>query len=95
MTPAVKYALGRFLVFVACALPVFLVLPAAVNPLLKLLIALLLSMVVSLFVLRRWRDELAAQLALRAQQRQADRERLRRALEGEDNADEQDRRASG
>ena len=89
VNPALKYALGRVGLFVACAVPVVLLLPASLNLLLKLMIALVLSAIASFIFLRRWRDELATRMSANAQRRLAERERLRSALAGtdEDSAD--------
>jgi hypothetical protein len=84
MNPILKYTLARFGLFAASAVLVFLVVPTSVNPLLKLLIALLISAAGSFFLLRRWRDDVAGQLAAGATRRQVEKERLRSALAGED-----------
>jgi C4-dicarboxylate transporter len=83
VNPAIKYSLGRLGLFVAVAAVLF-VLPIQLHPLLRLMIAVLVSAVLSLFVLRRWRDEVAAQISNAAQRRSAARSRLRSALAGED-----------
>lgn len=84
MNPVMKYTLARLVLFVVCAAVVFLAVPGPVNPLLKLLIALVLSAAGSFFLLRRWRDEVAEQLAAGAARRRGEKERLRAALAGED-----------
>jgi hypothetical protein len=84
MNPVMKYTLARLGLFVACAVVVFLAVPGSVNPLLKLLIALVLSAAGSYFLLRRWRDEVAEQLAAGSARRKGEKERLRAALAGED-----------
>ena len=81
MNPSVKYTLGRiglFLVVLAALLPV------PVSLLLKLMIAVLVSALLAFFLLRGWRDEMAASLARGAQRRRAEKERLRAALAGDD-----------
>jgi hypothetical protein len=81
----VKYTLGRiglFLVVLAALLPV------PMSLLLKLMIAVLVSALLAFFLLRGWRDEMAASLAAGAQRRRAEKERLRAALAGEDPVDE-------
>jgi len=78
---SLKYTLGRlglFLVVLAALLPV------PMNLLVKLMIAVLVSALLSFFLLRGWRDEMAASLAAAAQRRREQRERLRAALAGED-----------
>jgi threonine/homoserine/homoserine lactone efflux protein len=83
MTPAVKYTLGRLGIFVAvfaAMLPVSFV----QSVLVKAMVALLISAVLSFFVLRTWRDQTAEQLAGAVEKRRAEKERLRAALAGED-----------
>jgi hypothetical protein len=83
VSPALKYSLGRIGIFVAVAVPVILLLP--VNSLLvKLLVAILTSAVLSYFLLRRWRDELAAQIQAGASRRSQEKAQLRDALAGDD-----------
>jgi hypothetical protein len=83
VSPAVKYTLGRIGLFLLCALALW---PVALNVLLKLMLAVLFSAALAFFLLRGWRDEMAAQLAGAAERRKAQRERLRAALAGEDKA---------
>jgi hypothetical protein len=81
MSPAVKYTLGRiglFLVVFAALLPVNM------NIFLKLMLAVVFSAAVSFFLLRTWRNEMAEQVAGTVQRRQAEKERLRAALAGDD-----------
>ncbi|MPZ26918.1 MAG: DUF4229 domain-containing protein [Micromonosporaceae bacterium] len=82
MSPLVKYTLGRLGLFLA----VFLVLwpVPALSLLVKLLVALLASFGLSWFLLRGWRDELAANLAEKVERRRVEKERLRGALAGDD-----------
>ena len=80
MNASVKYTLGRvglFLVVLATLLPV------PVSLLLKLMIAVLVSALLAYFLLRTWRDEMAASLAEGARRRRAEKEHLRAALAGE------------
>jgi predicted PurR-regulated permease PerM len=56
------------------------------NFFLKLLIALLVSSVASFFLLRQWRDEVAEYLSAASRRRLDEKERLRAALAGEDEA---------
>jgi type II secretory pathway pseudopilin PulG len=86
MSPTVKYTLGRlglFVVFFLVILPV----PLIENILVKLMVALLLSALFSLVLLRRWRDEMAQQLTGAAQRRRAEREALRAALAGDESGE--------
>lgn len=83
MNPAVKYTLGRlglFVIFFLALLP----LPFIESYLVTAMVALLLSMIAALFLLRRWRDEMAQQLTESAQRRRAERDKLRAALAGDD-----------
>ena len=84
MNPGLKYALGRLGLFIAVAVPAVLLLPRGMNVLLKLMIALVISAVLAWFLLRRWREEVAARMSASAQRKIADRQRLRAALAGED-----------
>jgi membrane protein DedA with SNARE-associated domain len=81
MSAGVKYTLGRVGLLV---LAVLALLPFRLNIFLTLMIALLVSMLASYFLLRRWRDELVAEIAEARQKRAAEKERLRAALAGED-----------
>jgi hypothetical protein len=83
MSPAVKYTLGRvgiFLVVLAILLPVPL------NFLVKAMIALIASAAFSYFLLAKWRNEMAERLAAAQERRQAERNRLRAALAGDEGA---------
>jgi hypothetical protein len=83
MSPAVKYTLGRLGIFVAlfaAMLPV----PFVQSVLVKAMVALLISAVLSFFLLRTWRDQTAEQLAGAVEKRRAEKERLRAALAGDD-----------
>jgi hypothetical protein len=82
LNPIVKYSLARIVLFAVCVGLVFV--PDELNPLLKLLIALLVSAAASFVLLRAWRNELAEQLSVGSQRRRAEKERLRAALAGED-----------
>jgi hypothetical protein len=81
----VKYTLARFGIFVACLLPALFLLPD-VNLFLKLLIALLASSVASYFLLRPMAGELADRMNVNLVRRKQEKERLRAALAGEDEA---------
>ncbi len=84
MNPTLKYFLGRLGLFVVVAVPVVLLLPRSMNVLLKLMIALVVSAALSYFVLRRWRDEVAERMSVKARRRQEEKDRLRSALAGDD-----------
>jgi hypothetical protein len=88
MKPGMKYALGRLGIFVACVVPAVVLFPD-VNPFFKLLAALLVSAVLSYFLLRQWRDEVAEQMSVNARRRIDEKERLRSALAGEDEPSDQ------
>lgn len=81
MSPAVKYTLGRIGLFVVVLLALW---PVQLNIYVKLMLALVFSAALSFFLLRGWRNEMAQQMADAARRRQAERERLRAALSGED-----------
>jgi len=83
VNPLVKYTLGRLAIFVACALPAMFLL-TVVDPLVRLMIALVVSAVISYFALSRWRDEVSQRIADGARRRTEERERLRSALAGDD-----------
>jgi hypothetical protein len=83
MSPAVKYTLGRIGLFLAVLLALW---PVELNIFLKLILALAFSAALSFLLLRGWRDQMAQQLADAAERRRAERERLRSALAGEDEA---------
>jgi hypothetical protein len=84
MSPGLKYALGRVGIFVVCAVPALTLLPRDMNLFLKLMIALVVSAVLSFALLRRWRDEVAEQMSAGSRRRTEQKERLRSALAGED-----------
>jgi membrane protein implicated in regulation of membrane protease activity len=94
VNPALKYFLGRVGLFLVVAVPVVLLLPRSMNPLLKLMIALVVSAVLSYFVLRRWRDEVAERMSDNARRRREERDQLRSALAGDDDAEPSNRRDS-
>ena len=84
MSPAVKYTLGRLGLF---AVVVAVLWPVPLDMFLKLAAALLVSAVLSWFLLRRWRDEMAVSLADAVERRRAERAKLRAALAGDDEPD--------
>ncbi|MGC4756911.1 DUF4229 domain-containing protein [Micromonospora sp. 050-3] len=81
MSAALKYTLGRIGLFVAVLAGLWLV---DMNVFLKLMLALVFSAALSFFLLRGWRDEMAAEIAEAAERRRTEKERLRSALAGED-----------
>jgi hypothetical protein len=91
VSPAVKYTLGRLALF---ALVFALLLPVPLNILVKAMIAVVASAGFSYFLLSRWRNEMAESLGSALQRRQEEKNRLRAALAGdEDAAAEGDRAA--
>lgn len=87
MSPMSKYALGRIGLFLAVAAPLMLIFPR-MNLLLKLMIAVLVSAALAFFLLRRWREEVAEQMMANSRRKAAEKEKLRSALAGEDQADQ-------
>ncbi|MEU8240542.1 DUF4229 domain-containing protein [Actinoplanes missouriensis] len=83
MSPAVKYTLGRLGLFVV-ALAVLL--PFPLNFLVKVMVAFVVSAVLSLVLLRKWRDQMAEHLGSVAAKRTAEKDRLRSALAGDEDA---------
>jgi hypothetical protein len=83
MGPAAKFTLGRLGIFLAVLV---LLLPVPLNFLVKVMIALVVSAAFSYFLLAKWREEMAERLGAAQQRRQAERNRLRAALAGDDAA---------
>jgi Protein of unknown function (DUF4229) len=83
MTPMVKYTLGRVGLFVACALALA---PVPVNLFLKLMVALIVSFGLQFVLLRKWRLEMIGQVDQAMAKRKEEKENLRAALSGEDEA---------
>ncbi|GAA0914637.1 hypothetical protein Vau01_091890 [Virgisporangium aurantiacum] len=83
MNPMMKYTIARLGLFIVAA-AVLLVVPIELNPFLKLGIALIASAILSFFLLRKLRDDVANQLADGARQRADRKEKLRSALAGDD-----------
>lgn len=83
MSPALKYTLGRFGLFVVVLV---LLLPVPLNFLVKAMIALIASAAFAYFLLAKWRTETAEQIEAAAQRRRAEKERLRAALAGDEAA---------
>ncbi|GIF19917.1 hypothetical protein BJ973_006959 [Actinoplanes tereljensis] len=83
MSPAVKYTLGRLGLFV---LIFVLLLPLPLNILVRAMIALLVSAILSYFLLSDWRNQMGEQLAGASTRRSEEKERLRAALAGDEDA---------
>ena len=86
MNPVLKYTLGRLAILVVCVVPALFLL-TAVDLLVRLMIALVVSAGISYFALRRWRDEVSQRIATNARRRADERARLRSALAGEKSTD--------
>jgi hypothetical protein len=84
VSAAVKYTLGRIGLFAVVLLALW---PVGLNIFLKLMLALAFSAALSFFFLRGWRDEMAEEMAVAADRRQTEKERLRSALAGDDQPD--------
>lgn len=84
MSPAIKYTLGRVGLFVVIAAAL---LPLHLNLFLNLMIALLVSMPLSYFVLKRWREQMAEKIDDSLQKRKDEKRKLRAALSGDDDRD--------
>ena len=81
--PIVKYTLGRLGLF----LVVFVAtLPLPLNILVKAMIALVVSAVLSRLLLTRWLEEVSERLGASAARRAAEKQRLRSALAGDEEA---------
>ncbi|BBH65654.1 hypothetical protein ACTI_23390 [Actinoplanes sp. OR16] len=83
MSPAVKYTLGRLGLFVGSFV---VLLPVPLNILVKAMVAFVASAALSFLLLRKWRDEMAEQLGSIAAKRTAEKDRLRSALAGDEEA---------
>ena len=85
VNPAVKYTLARvgiFVVILVALLPV-----PGINTLLKLMIAVLASAVLSWFLLGRMREDVAVQVEQAMERRKDQKDKLRSALAGDDDAE--------
>lgn len=80
LKPLVLYTLGRLAAF---GLPLLILWAVGVDGFLAVVIALLVSVPLSYFGLRRQRDDVTAALHQRVQRKTADRERLRSRLRGQ------------
>jgi hypothetical protein len=83
ISPVVKFTLGRVGLFVVIALLLWLV-PIKIDPLLKLMIALVISVPLQFVVMRKWRADMIDYVDQAATRRHAEKEKLRAALAGED-----------
>jgi len=83
VSPGIKYAFGRVGLFLVCGGLALLLLPHDWNEFLRLLIGAAVSMVLSFFLLRRWQEEVAAQLTASLSRRTEQKQKLRSALAGE------------
>jgi predicted neutral ceramidase superfamily lipid hydrolase len=81
INPMIKYTLARVGIFVVLAL---VLVPIVHDLLLALLISAVVTSVAALFVLKKWRNEVASTLETSMSQRRAEKERLRSALAGDD-----------
>ncbi|WP_162907259.1 DUF4229 domain-containing protein [Allorhizocola rhizosphaerae] len=82
MSPYLKYTLARLGLFAVVLLGLWPI--SALSLLLKLMIAVLVSAVLSWFLLRGMRDEVAGRVEQTMQRRREEREKLRSALAGDD-----------
>jgi hypothetical protein len=87
MSPFLKYSLARLGLFGLVALAV-LVVPIDISVPLKLMIAVLVSAVLAFFLLKGLREEASVQAVGMSQRRSEKRERLRAALNGDDDGGE-------
>ncbi|MBL7260903.1 DUF4229 domain-containing protein [Paractinoplanes lichenicola] len=83
MSPAIKYTLGRVGLF-AVVLGLLSFFP--LNLLVAGMIAIVVSAVASYFLLAKWRNQMNEQLVSVATRRSAEKERLRAALAGDEEA---------
>ncbi|MEV4344946.1 DUF4229 domain-containing protein [Actinoplanes sp. NPDC049596] len=83
MNPAVKYSLGRLGLFVVVFAAL---LPVPLNFLVRAMVALVVSAVASYFLLATWRNQMNEQLVGVASRRTAEKQRLRAALAGDEDA---------
>lgn len=87
MSSLLKYTLARLGLFILAA-AVMLVVPLDISLLLKLMIAVVVSAVLAFFLLKGLREEASVQAVGAAQRRTEKRERLRAALNGDDDGGE-------
>lgn len=87
MSALLKYTLARLGLFVLAAGVMFAV-PLDISPLLKLMIAVVVSAALAFFLLKGLREEASVHAVGAAQRRTEKRERLRAALNGDDDGGE-------
>jgi hypothetical protein len=87
MSALLKYTLARLGLFVLAA-GAMLAVPLDISTLLKLMIAVVVSAVLAFFLLKGLREEASVQAVGAAQRRTEKRERLRAALNGDDDGGE-------
>jgi hypothetical protein len=87
MSALLKYTLARIGLFVLAAAALFAV-PLDISVLLKLMIAVVVSAALAFFLLKGLREEASVQAVGAAQRRTEKRERLRAALNGDDDGGE-------
>ena len=81
MNAAVKYTLGRVLLFIACLAALV---PVPLNLWVKLMIAVVASFGLQFVLLRKWRQEMIGQVDAAMARRRQEKDKLRSALAGED-----------
>ncbi len=81
MSAALKYTLGRILLFIAC---VAALVPVPLNLWLKLMIAVVVSFALQFVLLRKWRQQMIGEVDQAVARRRRDKERLRAALAGDE-----------
>ncbi|HEV7754273.1 MAG TPA: DUF4229 domain-containing protein [Mycobacteriales bacterium] len=83
LNPALTYSAGRVALFLAVAALLYLV---GFRTFALLLLALAISMPLSYVLLRRQREAFGEQVARRVEHRRVEKEKLRAALRGDDEA---------
>ncbi len=81
MNPVVKYSFARLGMF---GVVLLILMPFPIDVFVKLMAALLISLVLSFFLFKRLRLEMTEQVATGVQRRREQKERLRAALSGDD-----------
>ncbi|MFJ1540724.1 DUF4229 domain-containing protein [Micromonospora chalcea] len=92
MSAALKYTLGRIGLFVVVLAALWFV---DMNMFLRLMLALIFSATLSFFLLKGLRDQMAGEMAEAAERRRVEKDRLRSALAGEDQAEPDAERRDG
>jgi hypothetical protein len=87
VSPFLKYTLARLGLFVLVA-AAMLVLPLGIEPLLRLLIAVVVSAALAFFLLKGLREQASVHAVGMVERRSEKRERLRAALNGDDDGGE-------